>query len=251
MALSNNTFCWNGIVTTDVEKTLAFFPEVLGWKVQEVDMDGDKMSMFANGETPLAHVRGPQMDGEPSWWNNYLRVEDVDATAAAIEKAGGKVMVPPTAIPPGRFSTVATPSGAQFSLFHEATPDSDSDNPSTTGFVHWVDLHSKDIDADLEFINGALGLPTNEMDMPSGKYHIINPEGATRGGAMTGMDPQAPSMWLAWVAVKSVDDTLERVGRNGGKVLSPAWDAEGIGRMAIAADPAGVAFGIITPPAAS
>lgn len=245
MALSNNTFCWNGIVTSDPAKTLAFFPEVLGWTVQEVDMGGDKVSMLANGETPLAHVRGPQMDGETTWWNNYLRVDDVDAVAAAVEKAGGKIVVPPTDIAPGRFATVATPSGASFSLFHEANPD-DADIPSTTGFLHWVDLHSTDIDADLAFIHDGLGLPTSEMPMSGGTYHILAPDTATRGGAMKGKNPQE-SMWLAWISVDSVEDTLDRVSRHGGQILAPAWDGEGVGRMAIASDPTGVVFGVIEP----
>lgn len=249
MALSNHTFCWNGIVSADAAKTLAFFPEVLGWSVQEIDMGGDTVQMLANAKTPIAHVRSPE-SGEPSWWNNYFRVEDVDAIAAAAKKNGGKVLVPPTDIPPGRFSTIATPSGATLSLFHEANPD-DTDKPSTTGFVHWVDLHSKDIDKDLAFIHDALGLKTAEMSMPNGAYHILEPETKTRGGAMASMNPQAPSMWLAWIAVDDVDQTLERVTRHGGKVLAPAWDADTVGRMAIASDPVGVAFGVITPPASA
>lgn len=246
MALSNNTFCWHGIVSTDPAKTLAFFPETVGWKVQEIDMGGDTVSMFANGDTPLAHVRGPQIDGEPSWWNNYFRVEDVDAVTAAVAEHGGKVMVPPTDIAPGRFSTVATPSGAVLSLFHEANSE-DTDKPFSTGFIHWVDLHSTNIETDLTFIHEALGLKTNEMPMPNGPYHILEPDTATRGGAMKGMNPEAPSMWLAWISVEDVDATLERATRNGGKVIGPAWDAEGIGRMAIASDPVGVVFGLITP----
>lgn len=246
MALSNNTFCWNGIVSTDTAKTLAFFPEVLGWSVQEIEMGGDTVQMLANDKIPLAHVRGPQMDGEPSWWNNYFRVEDVDAVAAAVEKNGGKVVVPPTDIPPGRFCTIATPSGATLSLFHEANED-DTDKPSTTGFVHWVDLHSQSIDQDRQFIREGLGLKTQSMSMPTGPYHVLEPDTKTRGGAMAGQNPDAPSMWVAWVAVDDVDQTLARVERNGGKVVAPAWDAQTVGRLAIVADPAGVTFGVITP----
>ena len=247
MALSNDTFCWNGIISTDPAKTLAFFPEVLGWSVQEMEMDGETMRMFANAGRPLAHVRTPQMKGEPSWWNNYLRVDDVDAKAKAAKQAGGEILVPPTDIPPGRFSTIKTPSGAVFTLFHEANAD-DTDAPRGLGTIHWVDLHSKDIARDLDFIR-ALGIETREMPMPTGPYYLLNPEGATRGGAMAGQNPQAPSMWLAWVEVENVDETTTRVTNNGGQVLAPAWDAEGVGRMAIASDPTGVAFGLITPPA--
>ncbi|MCH9683685.1 MAG: VOC family protein [Deltaproteobacteria bacterium] len=237
-------------MSTDTAKTLAFFPEVLGWKTQEMEMGGETMRMFANNGVPLAHIRGPQMDGEASWWNNYLRVEDVDAVAAAVAKHGGEVVVPPTDIAPGRFATVKTPSGAHFSLFHEANAD-DKDRELGEGSVHWVDLHSSAIDKDLDFIHDALGLPTAEMQMPNGAYHILAPDTSTRGGAMQHMKPGAPAMWVAWVDVASVDDTLARVERNGGTVLAPAWEAEGVGRMAIAADPTGVAFGVITPPAAS
>lgn len=247
MALSNNTFCWNGIVSTDTKKTLAFFPEVLGWTVQEIEMGGSPTSMLANNGSPLAHVRSPQAPQEPSWWNNYLRVEDVDATLARVKQHGGEIVVPPTDIPPGRFSTIKTPSGAHFSLYRESQSD-DADREPTTGNIHWVDLHSTDIDADLAFIRDGLGLKTQSMPMPTGPYHILNPEGATRGGAMKGQNPQAPSMWVAWVAVEDVDQTVERVTRNGGKVLAPVWNAETVGRMAIAADPTGVVFGLITPP---
>ena len=247
MALSNDTFCWNGIVSTDPQRTLAFFPEVLGWTVQEVEMGGEAAQMFANAGRPLAHVRQPQMDGEPSWWNNYLRVDDVDAKAAAAKAAGGAILVPPTDIPPGRFSTVKTPSGAVFTLFHEANAE-DADAPQGVGNVHWVDLHSTDISADLAFI-AALGIETREMPMPTGPYYLLNPEGATRGGAMAGQNPQAPSMWLAWVEVENIDETAQRVQNHGGTMLAPAWDAEGVGRMAIASDPTGVTFGLITPPA--
>lgn len=250
MALTNNTFCWNGIVSTDVDKTLAFFPEVLGWKVQKMDMGGEEATMFANGDKPLAHVRGPQMDGEASWWNNYLRVEDVDAAIQAVTKNGGEVVVPGTDIPPGRFATVKTPSGAHFSLFREANSD-DQDRELGVGTIHWTELHSTDLDEDLAFIKAGLGLPTSEMPMPDGPYNLINADGKTRAGAMTQKHDGAPSMWLAWIEVANVDDTVGRAENNGGKVLVPAFEVPGIGKMAIASDPAGVAFGVITPPPAS
>ena len=249
MALSNNTFCWNGIVTTDIAKTLAFFPEVLGWKQQDMEMGGHKVSMLTNAGRPLAHIRTPE-EGEPSWWNNYLRVDDVDAAAAKVAAAGGKIVVEPTDIAPGRFSTIATPSGAHMTLWKEANAD-DADAPTGVGELHWVDLHSTDIAKDLAFIHEALGMKTQEMPMPTGPYHILEPESATRAGAMAGQNPQAPSAWVAWIQVESVDDTLGRVERSGGNVLAPAWDAEGIGRMAIVSDPVGVTFGVITPPSQS
>jgi hypothetical protein len=234
------------MVTSDLAKTVAFFPEVLGWSVTEMEMGGETATMFANKGTPIAHVRTPQMDGEPTWWNNYLRVEDVDASAAAVTAAGGSVLVPGTDIPPGRFATVTTPSGAAFSLFREASEDA-ANVPVEEGNIHWVELHSKDLAKDLAFLKGALGIGSSEMAMPQGTYHILDPEGAMRGGALAGQHPDAPSMWLAWVAVDSVDEALGRVERHGGTVVAKAWDMPGVGRLAIGKDPAGVVFGVIVP----
>lgn len=47
--------------------------------------------------------------------------------------------------------------------------------------------------------------------------------------------------------VDDVDGTLVKAETHGGKVLSPAFDADGIGRMAIVSDPTGLVFGVITP----
>ncbi len=247
MSIDNLTFCWNGLITTNPEQTLAFFPQVLGWTVEHVSMGDDTVPMLASKGVPVAHVRPPGEGESHSWWNNYLRVEDVDATATAVQAAGGRVIVPPTDIVPGRFATVATPSGAIFTLFREPNESTRADGQ---GELHWVDLHSSDIDADIAFLTTALGISTQEMKMPTGAYHLLNPDGATQAGAMQQMNAGAPSMWLAWVAVDDTDAALERVSKHGGSVLAPAWDAEGIGRMAIASDPAGVVFGVITPPAA-
>ena len=247
MAYANHAFCWNGLVTTNPEATAAFFPEVFGWKRDDVEMGDETITMFAHDGAPIAHLRKPAMAGEPSWWNNYLRVEDVDATASAVEAAGGKVLVPPNDIPPGRFSTVTTPSGAFFTLFHEAEAGAANRDGEVVGNVTWRDLHSQDIDTDLAFLTDVLGFSTSGMDMPNGKYHLLNAGTASRAGAMAGMHAGAPSFWLAWVKVDSVDDTLARITSHNGEVVAPAWDAPGVGRMAIAKDPAGVTFGIMTP----
>ena len=232
MAIANHTFCWSGIVSTKPSATLTFFSEVFGWKAQTVDMGGSPTTLLANGDVPIAHVREPQ-EGEPgSWWNNYFRVEDVDA-AAQIAASKGAVLVPPTDIVPGRFATITTPSGAVFTLFRES--DS-SDLPVGTGFVHWVDLHSTDLPADLAFL-AALGVDNKVMDMPNGPYHLLGLDGATRSGAMTGQNPEAPAHWVAWVEVENADDALARATNHGGAALAPVWNAEGVGRMAIVREP--------------
>ena len=247
MAYQTNRFCWHGLVTTDPAKSAAFYPEVLGWKVQNVQMGDSTASMFAASDVPLAHYMEPPMPGVPSHWNNYLRVDSVDETAAAAVANGGTQLVEPTDIPPGRFAVVQSPSGAMISLFHEAD-DTASHHPGGTGSVHWVELQSKDIDKDIPWLPSTFGFELGEMAMPNGAtYHLLKHDGEMRGGAMAQPMPEAPSMFLTWFQVEHCDDTLARVANHGGKALSPAMDMPNVGRMAVVADSTGAVFGVIQP----
>ena len=45
------------------------------------------------------------------------------------------------------------------------------------------------------------------------------------------------------------DATAKRITDNDGKLIAEPWDVPGVGRMTMALDSTGGAFGIITPPA--
>ena len=61
----------------------------------------------------------PNQDSEATqfWWNVYLATADCDATAAAVERAGGSVVDPPADVmDQGRMAIVRDPAGGQFGL---------------------------------------------------------------------------------------------------------------------------------------
>ncbi len=250
MAYQTNRFCWHGCNSTNTEIAKAFYSKVIGWNAADVPMGDATATIFMSGEDGVAHLTEPPMPGVPSHWNNYLRVDDVDASSAAAEKNGGTVLVPPTDIPPGRFSIVASPSGATFALFHEASDES-VHSEGGPGRIHWVELHSKDLDADLAWLTSAFGFETSDMPMPNGAtYKLLMQDGDMRGGAMASQQPDAPSMWLAWFQVTDVDAAVDTAKEGGGNILSPIMDMPGVGRMAMVQDPTGGVFGVITPPSA-
>lgn len=250
MAYETNRFCWHGVVTTNVDKATAFYSEVLGWKVEKVPMGDDTATMFSAGGVPLAHVMAVPMPGVPSHIDNYLRVDDVDATLKLVVKNGGKVVVPGTDIPVGRFAVVSSPSGAMLSVFHEADEKTAQHHPGGVGSVHWTELHSTNLDKDLAWLKGTFGYAVGEMPMPNdAKYYILNPGDKARGGAMTAMMEGAPSMWLSWIHVDDADAAAARVKQHGGKVFGEVMDMHTVGRMVVAQDPTGGVFGIIKPAA--
>lgn len=248
MAYKNHHFCWHGLMTTDPAKAEAFYPEAVGWKVMKAPMGDGEATMFVAADVPLAHYMQVPMPGMPSHWNNYLRVVDVDASTKAAVANGGKVMMEPTDIPVGRFSVVTSPSGAAVSLFHEADESQAINHPGGVGEIHWVELHSDDVDADLAWLDATFGIKGQGMPLPDGgTYHVLMADGEQMGGAMKKMSPEAPSHWLAWVGVDDVDACVARIKQHGGQVFMEGMDMPGVGRMAVAADPTGGHFGVIQP----
>lgn len=119
------TFVWNELVTSDLPAARAFYEGVVGWTVQSMDMpDGKTYHLFMEGDA----YRGGLMSlddipgaGVPPHWMSYIGVDDVDATCAATERAGGKVLMQPFDVPGvGRMATLEDPQGAQFSVMKEA-----------------------------------------------------------------------------------------------------------------------------------
>ena len=207
--------------------------------------------MVTAGGIPRAHVMLPPMEGVPPHISSYLRVEDVDAGTKAAVANGGAEVVPPTDIPPGRFSGVSSPSGAVFMLFHEADESTAQNPPAGDGAIHWVELHSTDVHADVAWLTSTFGLTTSEMPMPNGTYYILSDGETQVGGCMAAMQPDMPSNWLVWVAVPDVDGCIGRIKERGGNAFSDPMDMPNIGRMAVVNGNDGAFFGVITPAAAA
>ena len=55
-------------------------------------------------------------DDAPLGWSVYFTVADADATIAAVEAAGGAVVIPAEDTPYGRLAAVTDPTGAMFKI---------------------------------------------------------------------------------------------------------------------------------------
>lgn len=112
-----NSLCWNELMTRDPKKAQQFYGDLVGWDFATETMDDTEFTMLkvggkdAGGMMPM---NGPRFERVPANWLVYFAVADCDETAAAAEKSGGAIQVPPTEIPFGRFSVLSDPQGAVF-----------------------------------------------------------------------------------------------------------------------------------------
>jgi uncharacterized protein len=116
-------FMWNELMTTDAEAASKFYSAVVGWNVGSMPMpdgSGEKYHLWKAGDQDaggMMQMSGPQFAGVPPHWMSYVHVADVDACAAKVAPAGGKVAQPPFDIPGiGRMCVIIDPQGAALAL---------------------------------------------------------------------------------------------------------------------------------------
>ena len=116
---------WHELLTTDREAAVDFYTATLGVE-RGVVMQPHQYAMVKVGGTEVAGVMQitPDMGEFPPHWSVYFGVESADETVAKAQSLGATVFVPPTDIVPvegqppiGRFSAMADPQGAAFSIF--------------------------------------------------------------------------------------------------------------------------------------
>lgn len=83
----------------DSEKTQAFYSAVFDWKMET---EGPSTNIHTGGKDDISgHITS--LGHEPHHYINiYIRVEDIKATLAEIEKQGGKSMIGPIDLPNGQ-----------------------------------------------------------------------------------------------------------------------------------------------------
>ena len=119
------TFCWNELMTDNVEAAKKFYTELFGWGTDQMDMGpGGTYTMFkaqdqmAGGLMPLPEEA--KSHGAKPTWMAYITVADVDASTKKAESLWATVCTGPQEIPNmGRFSIITDPTGATVGLFQK------------------------------------------------------------------------------------------------------------------------------------
>ena len=123
---SHGTFCWNELMTRDVERAKRFYRDTIGWSFEGMPMGGGTYWMRQverqDGRRNFRARPRPNIDGVPEGWMSYLAVDDVDARVAKALKDGAKLMKPIFEVPGvGRIAILMQPGGAGVGWMTPAT----------------------------------------------------------------------------------------------------------------------------------
>lgn len=249
-------FVWYELMAEDAEAAAAFYTQVFGWQASSAG-SGTDYTLLSVGATPVAGLMKipPEACAAGAWpsWVGYVAVDDVDAKAAEVAADGGLLRFPGTDMPGvGRFAVVTDPAGAPLVLF---TPDMSSRRPQplppgTPGTVGWHELYGAEAADSLAWHGRHFGWRGTEvMDMgPNGVYQLFaTGEGAAVGGMLRCMPQMPRPMWLYYINVANVPETIGRVAAAGGKIIMGPHQVPGGSLIALGLDPQGVMFAMVGP----
>lgn len=245
---------WLDLGTTDLDGAEKFYAGLFGWKSDRQPAgEGMVYSMQSlNGKSVAGIYDQPQDQrdaGIPPNWLTYITVDDIEATAAKVEPAGGKVAAPPfDVMDAGRMSVISDPSGGVVALWQPGQAIG-SELSQEDGAFSWTELISTDPDAAEKFLVELFGVEVAPMPNAPGGFKLLMINGAPGGGLMQRPDEmgEVPSHWMNYFQVSDADATADKAAELGGTVVMPPFDTGGPGRVAVLQDPQGAVFSVIQP----
>lgn len=241
--------CWIDLMTSDPDRSRAFYGELFGWTSEEAGEDfGGYVNFQSNGAGIAGCMRNDPQFEAPEGWSVYLAVDDAQGTADAAVANGGQVMVPPMDVADlGRMAVVADAGGAAIGMWQPGVHKGFSvwGEPGTAG---WFELHTRDYDETVAFYTEVFGWGTHVVsDVPEFRYTTLGEGDGQLAGVMDGsafLPEGVPAHWSVYFATEDTDASLERTVELGGSVVMAAEDTP-YGRLASAADPTGAVFKLV------
>ncbi len=255
MTNPQGTPIWYELLTPEPDASKRFYDDVIGWTIETRPSGEMDYRMIDTGDGLVGGVMRltdeMRQGGARPTWLFYIGVEDVDATVARVEAAGGGVLMPAWDIPDvGRMAFVADPQGLPFYVMRGASDDGSAAWDRTgMGKCNWNELNTPDQAAAHDFYATMFGwrypdrMPMGDM----GDYIFVEAAGETIGATMPGRPDGPPPGWLFYFRAPDIDAAVERVRRGGGTVHMGPQEVPGGDRVIVAGDPHGVVFGVAAP----
>ena len=258
MGRLQGSWVWYELITPNPEGAKAFYEAVVGWSMITGHGDNTNYGFISNSDGGMTggmlrlSAEMPDNGARPGWLG-YIGVDDVDASAAAVTAAGGKVLMVPFDVPmAGRVAMVADCCGAPFYVMTPNPPPGGGESTAFTRFdrlgrCSWNELMATNGETAVAFYTALFGWSLPEpMDMgPMGKYHFIEHDAVPIGAIMTKMPSDPVPHWNHYFRVASIEIAQAAVKSNGGQVINGPMQVPGDEWIIQGIDPQGTRFALV------
>jgi len=252
-----------GVLSADIavpehDREVRFYSRVLStgerplWRAEDL-MSNLGLPIIGLGQRTPAHADLPLQ------WMPHIQVADVATSVQRAAERGGKLLMHQKD-DSGRsqWAVVLDPNGAAFGIIPvippEAMPPADgpggADGP--VGCIAWLDLTVPDADATRDFYREVVGWTVHEIPMEDGgeryaDYGMAGGDGKAAAGIChaRGANADLPPVWMIYLTVGDLAESLRRVEEEGGRVLKAVRNEDGSYFYSAVQDPVGVYLGLM------
>jgi len=244
-------FCWIELATSNQSAGKSFYAALFGWTARDIPTGPNEVYSLLELEGRIAAGAfainaSESAAGVPPHWHLYVSVASADESAKKAGELGGKVVEGPFDVGDrGRAALLQDPSGAFFSVW-EGKKRSGVGVKGEPGAFCWADLSTPDQARAKTFYEGLFGWKLKPGEgKESGYLHIVNGENYIGGVPPAHhTNPKDPPHWLIYFSVADVDKTFQKAKDMNARILLRPMDFEGVGRVAMLADPQGAVFAL-------
>ena len=245
----NGAPCWVDLMTSDLQRSLSFYCDLLGWTADEPAAEFGGYVNFRRDGVRVAGAMASQLgQGMPDTWSVYLATDDAQKTLEAASTNGAQVYVEAMSVGDlGTMAFLGDPTGAGVGVWQPGQYQG-FEVLAEPGAPSWFELLTRDYERALDFYRSVFGWETHVVsDGPEFRYTTLRQGEDWLAGVMdaSGILPEGvPSYWSVYFGAADTDAALARVVELGGSVVQPAEDTP-YGRIAEVADPTGARFKLV------
>lgn len=197
----------------------------------------------------------------PLQWMPHIQVADVAASAQQALALGGSVLMHAVADDgTSQWAVLRDPNGAAFGVIPvlpEASPTPEApptagDGAPGVGRIAWLDLTVAAAVATRDFYQAVVGWSVQDVAMQDGDeryadYTMLGGDGAPAAGVChaRGTNRDLPPVWMIYLPVGDLAESLSRVPEEGGRVVTAMQDEAGAFMYAVVQDPVGVYLALV------
>ncbi len=240
------------IAVPEHEREVRFYSRVLGtgdnplWREDLMNSLGTPIIGLGALSAELVHL--------PLQWMPHIQVADVAASVQrAVDLGGRALMHARDDAGHSQWAVLLDPNGAAFGIIPVVPVDPPSPDTATpAGRIAWLDLTVSDASATRDFYREAIGWPVQDVEMKDGDaryadYNMLGNDGTPAAGICHARGPNTglPPVWMIYLPVGDLDESVRRVEEEGGNVLKTMRDGDGNYVYAAVQDPVGACFALV------
>jgi hypothetical protein len=253
-----------GILSADIavpehEREMRFYSRVLGtgesplWR--EDLMNNRGMPIIGLG------ARSPEHADLPLQWMPHVQVADVAASAErALALGGSELMHGKDDDGRSQWAVLLDPNGAAFGIIPvvsaEALPPTEGvasrEAAARVGCISWLDLTVSDASATRDFYRQVVGWSVQDVEMEDASeryadFNMVGDDGNPAAGVChaRGANLGLPPVWMIYLPVGDLAESLRRVREEGGKVIKATQGRDGECAYAAVQDPVGACLELV------